>query len=642
MQIVKYQVGQEIDRKKFEEALADLRYRRSAHVSVPGEYAIRGGIFDVYPLTYRAPVRIEFEAERIASIRDFSPQEGKSLTYFDELYLIPLTPAVEKKIARLQERYTGFDPLTEVKDLEPGDYVVHLRYGIGRFLGSKRIQLQGESKRYLAIEYADQEILYLDPAEPIERYIGGEGYQPRLTKLHTKEWEKVKKRTRVAVNRVAQEMITLQAKRESKAGFAFPPDLPWQKEFEAEFPFEETPDQQRAIEEVKADMESPRPMDRLLCGDVGYGKTEVAMRAAFKAVTAGRQVAFLVPTTVLAEQHYLLLKSRLRNFPINVEVLSRFRSKKEQAGIVALLKTGTTDIVIGTHRLLSSDIRFKDLGLVIIDEEQRFGVRHKEKLKQLRELVDVLTLTATPIPRTLYMSLVGVRDMSLINTPPRNRLPIETYVMEYNETKIREGFERELSRGGQIYFVHNRVQSIEKIYTRLTDLLPHVRFGVAHGQMPAHVLETVMADFLEHKIDCLISTNIIESGIDIPNVNTIFVNRADTFGLSELYQLRGRVGRYRGVRQAYAYFLVPRNWVLTQDAEKRLAAIERFTELGSGIKIAMEDLQIRGAGNLLGHEQSGFIHAVGFDLYCRMLRQAIAEQKKAVPKQSETGEAASL
>jgi transcription-repair coupling factor (superfamily II helicase) len=337
----------------------------------------------------------------------------------------------------------------------------------------------------------------------------------------------------------------------------------------------------------------------------------------------------LVPTTVLAEQHYLVLKDRIKNFPVTVEVLSRFRGKKEQDGIVVSVKKGATDIVIGTHRLLSKDIEFKNLGLVVIDEEQRFGVRHKERLKKLRELVDILTLTATPIPRTLYMSLMGARDMSVISTPPKTRMPVETYVMEYDDAKIVSAFEKEFARGGQAYFVHNRVQSIEKVYKHLQELMPRVRFGVAHGQMPGAAREAVMQDFLQRKTDCLLTTNIIESGIDIPNVNTIIVNRADRFGLSDLYQLRGRVGRFQGKRQAYAYFLVPRNSVLTQDAEKRLAAIERFTELGAGFKIALEDLEIRGAGNLLGHEQSGFIHAVGFDLYCRMLRQAIEEQKPA-------------
>ncbi|MBI3306745.1 MAG: transcription-repair coupling factor [Candidatus Omnitrophica bacterium] len=637
MQIEKLKTGQNIDREQLVEKLTALRYQRHEFVAKPGEFAVRGGVFDIYPVTYRAPVRLEFEADSITTIRDFSPADGKSMTLFDELYLIPVTENFEKKISRINDRIDSFDPLTDVGDLEPGDYVVHFHYGIGKYLGTKTIQVEGKRAKHMALEYANREILYLGLNEPVERYIGGEGMAPRLTKLNTKEWEKVKARTRLAVNRMAKEMIELQAKRKLLRGHVFPKDQPWQKQFESEFPFEETPDQKKALEEVKKDMESNRPMDRLLCGDVGYGKTEVAMRAAFKAVMGGRQVVILVPTTVLAEQHYLVFKSRLKNFPVTVEVLSRFRSKKEQTGIIASVKEGATDIVIGTHRLLSRDIKVKNLGLVVIDEEQRFGVRHKERLKQLRELVDVLTLTATPIPRTLYMSLVGVRDMSVINTPPQNRMPIETCVLEYDELRIRQAFERELARGGQIYFVHNRVQSIEKISENLKKILPQVRFGIAHGQMVPTMLEQIMEDFLARRIDCLVSTNIIESGIDIPNVNTILVNRADTFGLAELYQLRGRVGRYQERRQAYAYFLVPKNWVMTQDAEKRLAAIERFTELGSGFKIALEDLEIRGAGNLLGHEQSGFIHAVGFDLYCRMLKKAIGTPSEGTGSNSHHG-----
>ncbi len=626
IQVRRLKVGDELGREALSDALTEIRYQRREFVSRPGEFAVRGGIFDIYPVTYRAPVRLEYEADRIASIRDFSPADGKSLTHFEEVFLVPLTEVLERRLERAAEQFQAYDPLTELRDLERGDYVVHLKYGIGRFLGTKALQMKGQKRKHIAIEYADKEILYLDLHEPIERYIGGEGSAPRLTKLHGKEWERAKERTKCAVANVARDMMTLQAKRSFGKGHAFSKDHPWQKAFEVEFPFEETPDQKKAADEVKRDMERARSMDRLLAGDVGYGKTEVAIRAAFKAVMDGKQAVILVPTTVLAEQHYIVFKLRMKNYPVTVEVLSRFRSKKEQAGIAASVKRGVTDIVIGTHRLLSKDIQFKELGLVIIDEEQRFGVRHKEKLKSFRETVDVLTLTATPIPRTLYMSLVGVRDMSAINTPPKNRMPVETYVMEYDDQRVTDAIRRELERGGQVYFVHNRVQSIEKIHEHLEAILPEVRFGVAHGQMPPEMLESIMEDFLGNKIDCLIATNIIESGIDIPNVNTILVNRADLFGLADLYQLRGRVGRFKEKRQAYAYFMVPPNWVMTQEAEKRLAAIERFTELGSGFKIALEDLEIRGAGNLLGHEQSGFIHAVGFDLYCRMLRQAIKEQ----------------
>ncbi len=626
-------VGDSFPRAALEDFVFNLHYEKKDFVAHPGEFSLRGATLDIYPVTYRSPVRLEFEADRLVSIRDFSPVDGQVYTVFEEVFILPVTDPFRKKISRLREKFEAFESLSDSTDLKAGDYVVHLEYGIGRFLGTKTIQIKGQRKRHLAVEYADREILYFDMHEPLERYIGGEGYAPKLTRIHTKDWQRVKERTRRAVVSVARDLLEVQAKRSVEKGFAFPKDQEWQSQFEAEFPFEETPDQATAISEVKADMESAKPMDRLLCGDVGYGKTEVAMRAAFKAVTGGRQVAILVPTTVLAEQHYLVLKQRLRTFPVTVEVLSRFRGRREQLGIMRAAREGAVDILIGTHRLLSKDVQFKDLGLVVIDEEQRFGVRHKEKLKKYRAVVDVLTLTATPIPRTLYLSLMGVRDMSVINTPPKNRLAVETYVLEYSDQRIVQGMRREFERGGQCYFVHNRVASIEKIHAQLVKLMPDVRFGVAHGQMDPQELEAVMKAFMEQKLDCLLSTNIIESGLDIPNVNTIFVNRADAFGLADLYQLRGRVGRFREKRQAYAYFLVPKNWVLTRDAEKRLAAIERFTELGSGFKIAMEDLEIRGAGNILGHEQSGFIHAVGFDLYCRMLRQAVQEEQgDKVPK----------
>ncbi len=621
-------VGQTIERGTLETLLQKLRYRRKDFVFAPGEYAERGATFDIYPVSYRAPVRLNFELDTIVSLRDFSPHEGKSLTAFQEVFLAPLTEPFEASAGRFRKRFESFEPLTEIAELEIGDFVVHLQYGIARYLGTKKIQMKGQTKRCFALEFADREILYLDMKEPLERYIGVEGRRPKLTKLHTKEWERAKSKARLAVENIARDLVSLQATRELSEGFSFPKDAEWQKQFEQEFPFDETPDQTKAVQEIKQDMESAKPMDRLLCGDVGFGKTEVAMRAAFKAVTAGKQVAFLVPTTVLAEQHGLVFKERAKHFPVSVEVLSRFRSKKEQEKVIQHLKAGKVDVVIGTHRLLSKDIHFKDLGLVIVDEEQRFGVMHKEKLKRLREIVDVLTLTATPIPRTLYLSLMGVRDMSVINTPPRTRLPIETFVIEYDDHKIIEAFRREQARQGQIYFVHNRIESIEKVHEHLKKILPDVRFGIAHGQMPAHSLEKVMKVFLERKIDCLLTTNIIESGLDIPNANTIIVNRADRFGLADLYQLRGRVGRFVGERQAYAYFIVPKNWVMTIDAEKRLEAIERFTELGAGFKIAMKDLEIRGAGNVLGHEQSGFIWAVGFDLYCRMLRKAVEEIKE--------------
>lgn len=622
-------VGQTIERSALETLLQKLRYRRRDFVSEPGEYAERGATVDIYPVTYRAPIRLSFDLDTITSIRDFSPHEGKSLTRFEEVFLIPLAEPFERAPGRLREHFESFEPLTEVAELEPGDYVVHLRYGIARFLGTKRIEVKGEKVRHLALEFANNEILYLPVDEPLERYIGVEGKRPKLTRLHSKEWERAKAKARLAVEGIARDLVALQAKRELLSGLAFPSDFPEQALFEAEFPFEETPDQTKAVQEVKRDMEAPKPMDRLLCGDVGFGKTEVAMRAAFKAVMAGKQVAFLVPTTVLAEQHHLVFKARTENFPVVTEVLSRFRSPQAQKEILKRLKEGKVDILVGTHRLLSPDVQFRDLGLVVIDEEQRFGVAHKEKLKKLRELVDVLTLTATPIPRTLYLSLMGARDLSVIHTPPRTRLPIKTEVVEYEDRKIAEAIRRELAREGQVYFVHNRIDSIDRVHEHLKSILPDVRFSVAHGQMPSRSLEKVMKEFLARKIDCLIATNLIESGIDIPNVNTVIINRADRFGLADLYQLRGRVGRFVGTRQAYAYLVVPKNWVMTLDAEKRLEAIERFTELGAGFKIALKDLEIRGAGNILGHEQSGFIYAVGFDLYCRMLRKAVEAMKES-------------
>jgi len=627
VEIKRLKVNAEIGVEPLEDLLQGLRYQKKEYVTLPGEFAVRGGTVDIYPVTYRLPVRIQFRGDTLVQIRDFSPASGESTATFEEVFLIEVTDLFRKKLRRMEERLETFEPVAGVRDLERGDLVVHVKYGIGRFLGTKVIQMQGARTRCMALEYADKEVLYLSLEEPVERYIGGSGISPKLTRLHTKEWERIKERTRTALHRVAQDLLEIQAKRSLLTGLASPKDTPWQHDFEEEFPFQETEGQKRAIEEVKSDMESPKPMDRLLCGDVGYGKTEVAMRAAFKAVMGGKQAAFLVPTTILAEQHYVLLKERAKHFPVTVGLLSRFQTPKEQKAVVKSVAEGSVDVVIGTHRLLSKDVTFKDLGLVIIDEEQRFGVRHKEKLKQLRSQVDILTLTATPIPRTLHMALLGVRDMSVIDTPPKNRMPVETCVMEYHENVIRQAIERELARKGQVYFVHNRVQSIERVHERLKTLLPHVRFGVMHGQMPIDTLEVVLNAFLAGEVDCLISTNIVESGIDIPNVNTLIVDRADCFGLADLYQLRGRVGRFKEKRQAYAYFLIPKNWVMTQDAEKRLNAIEKFTQLGSGFKIAMEDLEIRGAGNLLGHEQSGFIQAVGFDLYCRMLKKAVEEQK---------------
>jgi len=511
-------------------------------------------------------------------------------------------------------------------ELSLGDYAVHVDHGIARFAGITRMQFDQVEREYLTLEYAAGDRLYVpaDQADRVSRYIGG-GEPPALSRLGTQEWARAKQRVRESAREMAQELLTLYAAREVMPGFAFSSDTPWQQELEASFPYLETPDQMEAVQQVKEDMEESKPMDRLVCGDVGYGKTEVALRAAFKTVMDGKQVAMLVPTTVLAQQHFTTFAQRLAAFPIRVEMLSRFRSEREQQAILEGLVRGSVDICIGTHRLLQKDVVFRDLGLVIIDEEQRFGVAHKERLKQMRKEVDVLTLSATPIPRTLHMSLIGVRDMSTMETPPEERLPIKTYVSEYNEPLIREAIIRELERNGQIFLVHNRVQSIARLTHRLRELVPEADIAIAHGQMPEERLERTMLDFIQGEIDVLVCTTIIESGLDIPNVNTLIVNEADKLGLAQLYQLRGRVGR--GNHRAYAYFLYSKGRHLTPAAGKRLQTIFEATELGAGFRIAMKDLEIRGAGNLLGPEQSGHIAAVGFDLYCQLLAEAVEELK---------------
>jgi transcription-repair coupling factor (superfamily II helicase) len=516
-----------------------------------------------------------------------------------------------------------------LSELSPGDYVVHIEHGIGRFTGLTRLRTGESEQEYLVLEYAAGDKLYVpsDQVDRVSRYLGPGGEPPALSRLGGQEWAHTKQRVRQSVRDMAKELLELYASREVVSGIAFSSDTPWQQEMEASFPYMETPDQLEAANQVKNDMEQPKPMDRLICGDVGYGKTEVAVRAAFKAVQDGKQVAILVPTTVLAHQHFFTFKQRLAAFPVTVEMLSRFRSDKEQQAIVEGLAQGSIDIVIGTHRLLQKDVVFKNLGLVIIDEEQRFGVWHKERLKHMRQEVDVLTLSATPIPRTLHMALVGVHDMSTIETPPEERLPIKTYVGEYSDRLVREAILRELERGGQVFYVHNRVQNIASVAAQLQALVPEARVVVGHGQMDEQELEAVMVDFAQGQSDVLVCTTIIESGLDMPNVNTLIVGDAHRLGLTQLYQLRGRVGR--GASRAYAYFLYPRGKRLTPAAAKRLATIYEATELGAGFRIALKDLEIRGAGNLLGAEQSGHIGAVGFDLYCRMLAEAV-EALKAV------------
>jgi transcription-repair coupling factor (superfamily II helicase) len=530
---------------------------------------------------------------------------------------------------KAKEARSGF--LSSFDDLKPLDYVVHLDHGIGRYIGLKRLSIRQQERAptydsdFLVLEYAGKDKVYvpLNSLHLVQRYVGLEGHPPRVDSLGGTQWAKTKSKVRGEIQRMAEDLLQLYAEREVVQGhpFATPPSL--SEEFAAAFEYEETPDQLRAIEEVLADMEKPKPMDRLVCGDVGYGKTEVAMRAAFEAVMDNKQVAVIVPTTLLAQQHYQTFSKRFAPFPVRVEVLSRFRSRKEQKTIIGDLQTGAVDIVIGTHRLLQKDIQFRDLGLVVIDEEHRFGVRHKEKLKQLRKQIDVLTLTATPIPRTLQMALAQVRDLSVIETAPADRLAIRTILAPFDPTIIREAIFRELVRGGQVFFVHNRVHNIEQIGKFLSELVPEARIGVAHGQMREHVLEEVMLKFQAKEYNLLLTTTIIESGIDIPSANTIIINDADRFGLAELYQLRGRVGR--SGEQAYAYLLVREGRILTEEARQRLQAIQEFTELGSGFRIAARDLEIRGAGNLLGQEQSGQIAAVGFELYLKMIDDAVRQ-----------------
>ncbi|MDF2487207.1 MAG: mfd [Herbinix sp.] len=543
----------------------------------------------------------------------------------------------EKKKKRKKSSYEG-NKIQSFTELSPGDYVVHENHGLGVYKGIEKIEVDKITKDYIKIEYGGGGVLYIlaTGLDVIQRYSGSEGRKPKLNKLNSIEWKNTKAKVRGAVHEVAKELVELYAQRQEKIGFEFGEDTVWQKEFEEAFPYDETDDQLVAIEATKKDMESKRIMDRLICGDVGYGKTEIAIRAAFKAVSYGKQVVVLVPTTILAQQHYNTLVQRMMDFPVSIDVMSRFRSSAEQKKTLERLKKGSLDIVVGTHRVLSSDVKFKNLGLLVVDEEQRFGVTHKEKIKQMKKDVDVLTLTATPIPRTLHMSLVGIRDMSVLDEPPVDRLPIQTYVLEHNDEIIREAISRELARDGQVYYVYNRVNGIDEVANNVARLCPEANVAFAHGQMNEHTLEKIMFDFISGEIDVLISTTIIETGLDISNVNTMIIDDADRLGLSQLYQLRGRVGRSN--RTAYAFLMYRRDKMLKEIAEKRLHAIKEFTELGSGFKIAMRDLEIRGAGNLLGAEQSGHMESVGYDLYCKMLNEAVKSMKGGETTQEETYE----
>ncbi len=530
------------------------------------------------------------------------------------------------KTRRQKPKYSG-QAIANLGELHPGDYVVHERHGIGIYRGIEQVETDGRMKDYINIDYANGGKLFIpvDQLSVIGKYADQNAAKPRLNKLGGAEWEKTRARVRSHVDDMAEELIALYADRQNRQGHQYPPDTIWQREFEETFPFEETTDQVRAIEDTKRDMESTKIMDRLICGDVGFGKTEVALRAAFKAVQDNRQVAYLVPTTILAQQHFDTFIKRLANYPVNIRMLSRFCTPKEVKETLKGLKEGSVDIVIGTHRLLSKDVEFRHLGLLVIDEEQRFGVRHKEKIKQLRKTVDVLTLSATPIPRTLHMSLAGIRDMSLLQEPPVDRRPIQTYVMEYDRELVKEACRRELARQGQVYYVYNRVDDIARVASGLMEMLPDAKIAFAHGKMTSRELESLMRDFVEHEIDILVTTTIIETGLDIPNVNTIIIHNADRFGLAQLYQLRGRVGR--SGRNAFAFLMYQQNKLIKEEAEKRLSAIREFTELGSGYKISLKDLEIRGAGNVLGSDQSGHMEEVGYDLYVKMLASAIRKKK---------------
>ena len=622
---LKLYVEQTIDVEEIIAELASFQYRRANEVVQEGDFSQRGEVIDIFPVNFDGPIRISLDHDRVRSIASFNIQSGKAIWQHKITIILP------QKSHPSKSPFNADTPLNSFVDIQRGDYVVHNHHGIGRFLGVSRIEVNKVQRDLLVIEYAKNDKLFIPQHDItlVQKYVSFHKRPPRLHKLGSKEWTKTRKQIEDRLQRFAAELLRIQALRASLKGTQFSIDTPWQKEFEKKFPFQDTPDQTRATREIKTDMESEQPMDRLLCGDVGFGKTEVALRAIFKAVMGEKQVAVLVPTTILAEQHFYNFTSRMKDFPINIAMLSRFRSKHEQAEILRGLAEGTVDIVIGTHRLLSKDIIFKDLGLIVVDEEQRFGVRAKERLKHFKLLVDVLTMTATPIPRTLYMALSGAKDMSVISTPPQNRTPVVTHIVEFDEELIQDAIERELRRGGQVFFLHNRVQDIDPIAKIINRLVPHGRIAVGHGQMSSRLLEKIMLKFLKGEIDCLICTTIIESGIDVPNANTLIVNRADRFGLSELHQLRGRVGRF--TNQAYAYFIVPPEHTLSKLTKSRLQALGKYSELGAGFQVAFEDLQIRGGGNLLGEEQSGYIAAVGFDLYCRLLKESVEHLKKSNP-----------
>jgi transcription-repair coupling factor (superfamily II helicase) len=586
---------------------------------------------------FEVTVNTESEFERVSSgqaiLCKYPIQQG---FYFDTFKAVLLTENElygEGRKTSKKRQPTKSSGIRAFSELSIGDYVVHESHGVGQYVGVEQVKVDATRKDFFKIRYAQDDYLYIpvESAGTIQKYMGTDKERVKLNRLGGTEWKKTKSRARKAIEDMTDELLELYAQRQAQRGFAFSADNEWQREFESMFPYRETPDQLKCIAEIKDDMERAQPMERLLCGDVGYGKTEVALRAAFKAVLNSKQVAILVPTTILAQQHYNNILERFSKYPANIQMLSRFKSKAEQEKIIEDVRTGVVDVIVGTHRLLSKDIQFKNLGLLVIDEEQRFGVKHKEKIKQMKQNIDVLTLTATPIPRTLHMSMIGIRDMSVIEDPPEDRYPVQTYVVENDAHLVREAIVREIERGGQVYFVHNRVEDIDQVAAKLQALVPEANIRFAHGQMNEHMLERVMLDFMDNAFNVLVSTTIIETGLDIPNVNTIIINDGDRFGLSQLYQLRGRVGRSN--RVAYCYIFYQENKVLSEVAQKRLRAIKEFTELGAGFKIAMRDLEIRGAGNVLGTAQHGHMEAIGYDLYCKMLEESIQKKRGDVVKE---------
>jgi len=612
-----FYINKETSLETAKQRLASMGYCRTGEVFELGDFSVHGDTLEIFPVNFAFPLRIEWEFDVIKKIYSFNKQVNRSLDKYESLVIIP-------RLKQSRKIPPEDIPLEALLKISINDYVVHAHYGIGKFNGTKKMTVREKTDYYFELEYSNKDKLYIcrDNAHLIQKYVNFNLNRPKLTRLGTNEWKNTKEKIKKGIRNFALGIIKIQAHRQIKGGIKYPKDTDWQKRFESSFPYLETKDQANATKDVKKDMESVRCMDRIICGDVGYGKTEIAMRCAFKGVMSNYQVAFLVPTTILAYQHYANLKKRLSEFPFYVEMISRFRSSCEQKEILLKLKEGKIDIIIGTHRILSPDVIFNNLGLLIVDEEHKFGVEHKERIKQIKSNIDVLLLTATPIPRTLYMSMVGIKQVSLIKTAPLERLAIKTRIINFDHKIIRKAITDEIGRGGQVFFIHNRIESIELIYKKLKKILPKdINIQVVHGKMPSRLMEKVIVDFINKKIDCLLSTAIIESGIDIPSANTIIINDAHRFGLADLHQLRGRVGRIN--IQAYAYVVVPKTVNISENALNRLKMLEKFSDLGAGFNIAQSDLELRGAGNILGKEQHGFIYAIGFDMYCRLLRKEV-------------------